>query len=71
MITFQHIWRISERKEVQLWKDGNNDAHDWSSHLKHAMTKVEHIEEPDAWHKREELLRKRITHIVACDIATL
>ena len=66
-ITFS-AYLEDERKEVQLWKDGNSDAHDWSSHLKYAMSKVEHIEEADAWHKREELLRKRITHIVACDI---
>ena len=58
----------SERKEVELWKHGKSGAHDWSSHLRYAMSNVEYISEADAWHKREELLRQRVTHIIPCDI---
>lgn len=66
-ITFS-AYLESERKEIELWKHGKSDAHDWSSHLKYAMSNVERIPEGDAWRKREELLRQRVTHIIPCDI---
>ena len=58
----------NERKEVELWRDGKEGAHDWSSHLKYVVNEVEHIAGDDAWREREELLRKRITNIIPCDI---
>ena len=57
-----------ERKEVELWKHGKEGAHDWSSHFKHVVNEVEHIAGDDAWREREELLRKRMTNIIPCDI---
>ena len=58
----------SERKEIELWKHKKEAAHDWSPHIKRMLTEVEHISENDAWREREELLRKRITDIIPCDI---
>ena len=58
----------NERKEVELWKHGKEGAHDWSSHFKHVVNEVEHIAGDEAWCEREELLRKRITNIIPCDI---
>ena len=66
-ITFS-AYLDNERKEVELWKQGKEGGHaDWSSHFKHVVNEVEHIAGDDAWHEREELLRKRITNIIPCD----
>ena len=59
----------SERKEIELWQNGKDGAHDWSSLFKYVVNKVEHISGDDAWREREELLRKRITNIIPCDIS--
>lgn len=66
-ITFS-AYLESERKEVQLWKDDKEGAHDWRSHIKHAVNEIEHIGGDDAWCEREALLRKRICAIVPCNI---
>ena len=66
-ITFA-AYAESERREIELWKDGKEGAHDWSSHFKNIVNEVEHCAGDDAWHKREELLRERISSIVPCDI---
>ena len=60
----------SERNEVELWKNRKEDAHDWSSDFKFTLNEIEHIEGADdsAWRERQELLRKRISSIIACDI---
>lgn len=58
----------NEREEIELWKHGREGAHDWSSHFKHVVNEVEHVVGDDAWREREELLRKRISNIIACDI---
>ena len=58
----------SERKEVELWRYGKEGAHDWSSHFKYVVNEVEHIAGDDVWRERAELLRKRISSIIACDI---
>lgn len=60
----------SERKEIELWKNAKQGAHDWSSHFKYVVNEVEHTTAGDgAWREREELLRKRISSIIACDIS--
>ena len=59
----------SERKEIELWKNRKQGAHDWSSYFKDIVCKVENIAGDDAWREREELLRKRISSIIACDIS--
>ena len=58
----------SERKEIELWKHGKEGAHDWSLFFKHVVHKMEHTSGDNAWHEREELLRKRISSIIPCDI---
>ena len=65
-ITFS-AYLENERKEVELWKDAKEGAHDWSSHFKHVVNEMEHIAGDDAWREREKLLRKRISSIVPCD----
>ena len=59
----------SERKEIELWKNEKEGAHDWSSHFKYIVNEVENIAGDDAWREREELLRKRISSVVPCDIS--
>ena len=75
-ITFS-AYLESERKEVELWKQGKEGAHDWSSDFKWTINEVEPRVDRvtgnnsgggDAWRAREELLRKCITDIVPCDI---
>ena len=58
----------SERKEIELWKNGKDGAHDWSPHFKYTINDIENIAGDDAWREREDLLRKRITSIIPCDI---
>ena len=53
---------------MELWKHEKEGAHDWSSHFKYVVNEVEHAKGDDAWREREELLRKRITDIIPCDI---
>ena len=66
-ITFS-AYLESERKEIELWKHAKEGAHDWSAHFKYAVNELEQTSGDDAWRKREELLRKRISSIIACDI---
>ena len=58
----------NERKEITLWKNREEGAHDWSAHFKYVVNEVEHIAGDDVWREREELLRKCITSIIPCDI---
>ena len=66
-ITFS-AYLESERKEIELWKHRKEGAHDWGPDFKRTFNKVEHIAGDDAWREREELLRKRISNIIPCDI---
>ena len=66
-ITFS-AFAESERKEIELWKNKEEGAHDWSSHFQAVVNEVEQIAGDDPWREREELLRKRITNIIPCDI---
>lgn len=58
----------SERNEVELWKNRKEGAHDWSSDFKFTLNEIEHVAGDDAWRERQELLRTRISSIIACDI---
>ena len=51
----------SERKEIELWKDGKEGAHDWSSDIKYVVYEVEGVvgDADTQWRSREGLLRKR------------
>ena len=66
-ITFA-AYMESERKEIELWKHEKEGAHDWSSFFKYVVNEMEHIPGDDPWREREELLRKRISSVIPCDI---
>ena len=66
-ITFS-AYLESERKEIELWKHAKEGAHDWSAYFKYAVNELEQTTGEEAWRKREELLRNRISSIIACDI---
>ena len=40
-----------EQKEIELWTNRKEGAHNWSSHFKYILHEVENIEEDDAWQK--------------------
>ena len=65
-ITFA-AYTEEERKEVQLWKDIGDGAHDWSPFFQYVVNKHEQTKGGDAWKEREELLRSRL-NIIPCDI---
>ena len=65
-ITFA-AYTEDERREVQLWKDIVDGAHDWSPFFQYVVNKHEQAEGEDAWKEREELLRSRL-NIIPCDI---
>ena len=56
-----------ERQELTRWKNGSDDAHDWSVFFKHVVCELESKPEDAAWRERIELLRSRLT-ITSCDI---
>ena len=67
-ITFA-AYTESERKEIELWKQGKEGGHDWSSDFKYVLYVIENVARDDTqWHQREELVRNRISNIIACDI---
>ena len=57
----------SERKELTLWKNGIEGAHDWSPFFKYVVGKLEFKPGEEAWMERATLLRGRLT-ITSCDI---
>ena len=65
-ITFA-AYTEEERKEVQLWKDNGDGAHDWSPFFQYIVNKLEQTEGEDALKEREELLRSKL-NIIPCDI---
>ena len=56
-----------ERREVELWKDDKQGAHDWSPFFKYVVNKLECKGEA-VWQEREALLCSQIKAIIACDI---
>ena len=56
-----------ERKEVQLWKNQTDGAHDWSPFFKYVVGDLESKDGDAAWQERAALLRSRLT-ITSCDI---
>ena len=67
-ITFA-AYTDGERKEIELWLNNKEGAHDWSAHFKYILREVERNIDGDAtWQKREELLRKRMSNVIPCDI---
>ena len=56
------------RKEVATWREKSPDAHDWSPYFKFVVQRFEGKGSDEAL-IREAELRKKIIHILPCDIA--
>ena len=56
------------RKEVAAWREKSPNAHDWSPFFKFVLQRLEGKGSEEAL-IREAELRKKITHILPCDIA--
>ena len=56
-----------ERKEIGLWVNKQEDAHDWAFAFKHVVGELESKEGDEAWKDREAALRSKIK-IISCDI---
>ena len=56
------------RKEVAAWRERSRDAHDWSPYFKFVVQRLEGKGSEEAL-IREAELRKKITHILPCDIS--
>ena len=50
------------RKEVAAWRERSPDAHDWSPYFRFVLQRL-------GGKGSEQALRKKITHILPCDIA--
>lgn len=61
-------YSAEERREVELWRDQKDGAHDWSEHLRYVVNELEGKGGDAAWQEREALIRSRMTSIIACDI---
>lgn len=57
----------SEQRELTHWKNGADDAHEWSSFFKYVVNVLESKPEETAWKERMSLLRDCIT-VTSCDI---
>ena len=56
-----------ERKELGLWMNKQEDAHDWAFAFKHVVGELQSKEGDEAWKDREAALRSKIK-IIGCDI---
>ena len=61
-------YKEDERKEIELWKNDNKDAHNWSPYVKYVVNEIEGLKGDAAWQERVALLRSKITCIVSCNI---
>ena len=62
------VYTENERKEIELWKDSEQGAHDWSPFFQYVVNKLERKKGESAWQEREALVRNQIKAIIACDI---
>ena len=58
----------ANRREVAAWREKSPDGHDWSPYFRFVVQRFEGKESEEAL-IREAELRKKITHILPCDIA--
>ena len=56
-----------ERKEIELWKNNDEDAHNWIPYIKYVTNEIEGLEDCTAWQEREALLRSKVK-VVSCNI---
>ena len=55
------------RQAVESWRQKSPDSHDWSPYFKFVVQNLEGKERHEVL-IREDELRKKITHILPCDI---
>ena len=60
-------YKEDERKEIELWKNDNKDAHDWSPYIKYVVNEIEGLEGDAAWQERAALLRSKIK-VASCNV---
>ena len=59
----------NERREVELWRENKDGAHDWSPFFKYIVNELEGGEVSHCgWKEREQLLRRTMKAIIPCDI---
>ena len=56
-----------ERREIELWKNNDEDSHNWNTFIKYVVGDLEGQEGDTAWHKRVQMLRLK-TNVVGCNI---
>ena len=54
-------------KEVQLWRDKDPSAFDWSKYFQHVLVNLEGNNDPNAPSQREDELRSKLRQIIRCD----
>ena len=54
-------------KEVQLWRDEDPSAFDWSKYFQHVLVNLEGNNDPNAPSQREDELRSKLRQIIRCD----
>lgn len=57
----------NEKTEIELWKSGTEDAHDWTPALKYVVGEVEGTRGETAWSERAAVMRSKIK-VTGCDI---
>ncbi|CAI8053139.1 Indolethylamine N-methyltransferase [Geodia barretti] len=60
-------YKEDERKEIELWKNDNKDAHDWSPYVKYVVNEIEGLKGDAAWQERVALLRSKLK-VVSCNV---
>ena len=59
----------NERREVELWRENKDGAHNWSPFFKYIVNELEGGEVNECgWKEREQLLRRTMKAIIPCDI---
>ena len=59
----------NERREVELWRENKDGAHDWSPFFKYIVNELEGGEVSKCgWKEREQLLRRTMKAVIPCDI---
>lgn len=57
----------SELLEIELWKNNDDAAHDWSPFIKYVVREIEGLDAENVWQERAEMIRSKMK-IVACNI---
>jgi hypothetical protein len=60
-------YTADERREIELWKNETDGAHDWKPTFQYVVGKLESKDGDEAWQEREALVRSQFK-LVSCDI---